>query len=58
MGLALDIYDATQRGGQVILSGILTEQAKTVAATFKAAGFEVTPEITLGEWTSLLAFKP
>lgn len=58
MGLAADIYAAAQSGGHVILSGILTEQAETVAATFEAAGFEVTPKITLNEWTSLLAVKP
>lgn len=57
MGLAPDIYKATAPNGQVILSGILTEQAETVAAAFKAAGFNVTPKLTLDEWTSLLAIK-
>lgn len=58
MGLASDIFNATTPNGKVILSGILTEQAETVANTFVKAGFDVEPKITLDEWTSLLASKP
>ena len=57
MGLAPEIYKATKSKGRVILSGILTEQADTVSAAFEAAGFKVTPKLTLEDWTSLLAEK-
>lgn len=57
MGLAPDIYKATKPKGKVILSGILTEQWETVSAAFQAAGFTVTPKLTLEDWTSLLAVK-
>lgn len=58
MGLAPEIFQATKPKGRVILSGILAEQAETVATTFSKAGFQVTPKITLEGWTSLLAIKP
>lgn len=57
MGLAPDIYKATQKGGRVILSGILNEQAETVSNAFEAAGFAIFPGTALEEWTSLLAVK-
>ena len=57
MGLAPDIYKATQKGGKVILSGILNEQAETVSNAFKAAGFSISPGAVLDEWTSLLSIK-
>ena len=57
MGLADDIVAATASGGRVILSGILDEKAQEVAACFKAAGLQVTPQPSLEGWTSLLGVK-
>jgi ribosomal protein L11 methyltransferase len=57
MGLAPDIYNATAPKGKVILSGILAEQSETVSTAFQKAGFQVTPKVTLEDWTSLLAVK-
>jgi ribosomal protein L11 methyltransferase len=58
MGLAPDIYKATQKDGKVILSGILNEQSETVSNAFKAAGFSISPGAAIEEWTSLVAVKP
>jgi len=57
MGLAPDISAALNSGGQVILSGILDEQAENVARAFKAQGVEVIPYPSLNGWTSLLGNK-
>jgi len=57
MGLAPDITKALAPGGRVILSGILDEQAATVAASFEKAGLSVSPQPSLSGWTSLLASK-
>ena len=57
MGLAPDIYNASAKGGKVILSGILNEKADKVLKSFNGVGFETEPAVTLGEWTSLLAVK-
>ncbi|MDB2437079.1 50S ribosomal protein L11 methyltransferase [Hellea sp.] len=58
MGLALDIANALAPGGQVILSGILDEQAATVTDAFTKKGLKVSPQPSLSGWTSLLGQKP
>lgn len=58
MGLAPDIAQALAPGGQVILSGILDEQAETVMTAFKEKGLKVSPQPSLSGWTSLLGQKP
>ena len=58
MTLADDIVSAAAPSGYVILSGILDEKAAQVAACFRAAGLQVTPQPSLNGWTSLLAQKP
>jgi len=58
MSLAPDISDALVPGGQVILSGILDEQASGVASCFEKTGLSVSPQPSLSGWTSLLAIRP
>ena len=58
MGLAPDIAKALAPGGKVILSGILDEQAETVANAFIEKGLEISPQPSLSGWTSLLGTKP
>lgn len=58
MGLAPDISNALSPGGKVILSGILDEQADSVAGAFEKAGLTVSPQPSLSGWTSLLGVKP
>jgi len=58
MELAPDIATALAPGGKVILSGILDEQAKTVAKAFIKKGLGVTPQPSLSGWTSLLGLRP
>ena len=58
MGLAPEIFQATSPQGIVILSGILNEQAETVASHFTAQGFNIESQISLEDWTSLLARRP
>ncbi len=53
MGLAPDIRRALAPGGQVILSGILTNQAEEVAKAFHTAGLKTVAHPPIGEWTSL-----
>lgn len=54
MGLAPDIAAALAPGGQVILSGILDEQADAVSEAFTKKGLKVSPQPSLSGWTSLL----
>ena len=58
MGLAPDIAAALAPGGKVILSGILDEQAETVAEAFTKKGLKVSLQPSLSGWTSLLGVKP
>ncbi len=51
--LAPGIAAATAPGGHAILSGLLTEQADTVAATYAGAGFAVEASDTHGDWATL-----
>ena len=58
MGLAPEIADHLSPGGQVILSGILDEQADRVADAFRIAGLDIKKGPSLSGWTSLLGKMP
>lgn len=57
MALADDIIRHMAPGGHVILSGILTEQKKTVATHFKSHGLDIIDDKPQNEWVSLLGRK-
>ncbi len=45
-------------GGYLVLSGILREEAATVAEAFEAAGLRLTKRYLSGEWAALVLSKP
>jgi len=49
------IARAVEKGGRLILSGILREQAPEVAAAFNRRGFAVERAVRRGKWVTLLA---
>ncbi|MGB6229546.1 MAG: 50S ribosomal protein L11 methyltransferase [Litorimonas sp.] len=57
-GLAAEIAAATEPSGQIVLSGILDEQAEWVAEAFRDAGLSVESQPSLDGWTSLRATRP
>lgn len=56
--LAEQFWCACEPGGQVLLSGILTEQANDVAAAFGAVGFALEERRDEGEWSGLRCARP
>ena len=48
------IARAVEKGGRLILSGILREQASEVAAAFRRQGFSVERAVPKGKWVTLL----
>jgi ribosomal protein L11 methyltransferase len=48
------IARAVEKGGRLILSGILREQAPEVAAAFNQQGFEMARAVRKGKWVTLL----
>ncbi len=52
--LAPDMARAVAEGGTVILSGILVEQAETVAAHYTACGFNLAGRKDIVDWTTLV----
>lgn len=52
--LAPAIRRAAASGGALILSGLLTNQERRVAAIYRAQGFTRPRRITLGEWVTLI----
>ncbi len=44
-------------GGRAILSGLLSEQAPTVAMSYRARGLVLERRIVLGDWTTLVLRK-
>ena len=56
--LAPTFWDACEPGGQVLLSGILVEQANEVAVAFGAAGFALEERRDEGEWAGLRCARP
>jgi ribosomal protein L11 methyltransferase len=53
LSLAPAMAAHSAKGGHVILSGILNEQAADVMAAYAAEGFRPVHRATLGEWTTL-----
>ena len=51
--LAPDVAAHAAKGGHVILSGLLNEQAEEVIAAYEAEGFALDHRAELGEWTTL-----
>ncbi len=56
--LAADVFAATRPGGQVLLSGILVEQASDVQKAFEAAGYFAQERKDEGEWTGWRCQRP
>ncbi|MGL4320174.1 MAG: 50S ribosomal protein L11 methyltransferase [Paracoccaceae bacterium] len=52
--LAPDMAKHTERGGVVILSGLLVVQAEAVLAAYEANGFQQVAREDLGEWSALV----
>lgn len=55
--LAGIIADLVKPGGDLVLSGILNEQAESVAIAYRQLGFEVAEPVTLEDWCRLDARK-
>lgn len=56
--LAPVFFSHTRPGGQVLLSGILSEQGRQVQTAFEAAGFFLQEHRDDGEWTALRCQRP
>jgi ribosomal protein L11 methyltransferase len=56
--LATNISALVRPGGQLILSGILNEQAESVAAAYRARGLVVAAPVSQEDWCRLDAHKP
>jgi ribosomal protein L11 methyltransferase len=52
--IAADLAARVARGGLLVLSGILIEEADEVAAAYLAAGLRQLPRRDLGEWCALV----
>lgn len=52
--LAKDIARAVETGGDLVLSGLLTEQAREITATYRAAGFTVQQNTRIAGWSTLV----
>ena len=57
IGLAPDMSDSVSKGGYVILSGILDEQAEEVIDVYLRNGFNVVERRMIVEWTTLVLKK-
>jgi ribosomal protein L11 methyltransferase len=57
MRLAPEIVTQANSGGTIILSGVLTTQARGVLGAYRARGCVLTERILLGEWTTLVLQK-
>lgn len=55
--LAPDMARQVAQGGLAILSGLLVEQAESVAAAYEKAGFSLQTRDDLGEWSALVLKK-
>ena len=58
IGLAPRLRRAIGRGGTVVLSGLLDQQAREVAATWRANGFRLARRLQRAGWTALVVAKP
>ena len=57
IALAPDMAAAMAPGGYAILSGILNEQADSVAAVYARSGFNPHAQTSIGDWTTLVLTK-
>lgn len=57
IALAGGLTDALSRGGNVILSGILNEQADEVCSHYIEAGNSLVSRAEIGDWTTLMLCK-
>lgn len=57
LALAPEMAQFTTKGGTIILSGLLIEQADEVVAAYKALGFNLRQKRDIGEWTALRLTK-
>ena len=57
LSLAADISRYSLSGGNVVLSGILYEQAELVTNRYFKVGFSLSREIKIGEWVTLIFYK-
>jgi len=48
---------ATAPGGQVILSGLLNDQADAVIAVYRAAGYDLRHRDAIVDWTTLVLVR-
>ncbi|MGC9347433.1 MAG: 50S ribosomal protein L11 methyltransferase [Anaerolineae bacterium] len=55
---ASGLADRLQEGGTVVASGILEDQAESVAAALNQGGLRVTAQDQIGEWVAIRAKKP
>ncbi len=56
--LSATIAALVKPGGYLILSGILNEQAESVAEAYRAQGLQVSEPVSQEDWCRLDAFKP
>ena len=56
--LSEKIASLVKPGGDLVLSGILNEQAESVAAAYRALGFQVAEPVSQEDWCRLDAKKP
>ena len=57
IGMSADMAAATKKGGHVILSGILNEQADEVVAVYCGLGYNLKSRDEIVEWTTLTFVK-
>ena len=55
--MSADMAAATKKGGHVILSGILNEQADEVVAVYCGLGYNLKSRDEIVEWTTLTFVK-
>lgn len=58
VAMSPELSGALARGGTIILSGILREQARGVAGAYLDRGLRLEARIGLGEWTTLVLERP
>ena len=57
IGMSADMAAATKKGGHVILSGILNEQADEVVSVYTALGYNLRSRDVIVDWTTLTFLK-
>lgn len=57
LAIATDISKYSLSGGNVVLSGILSEQAELVVNKYTGVGFSLSNQIEIGEWVTIIFRK-